>query len=224
MTGTGLATGNGKATTGLRLRYPVDLSCGLVTSLFGSWDDLDGSRRDAPHEGIDLGRLGDRVIAPASGTITAIWQVKHDWGNDWNVLITHLAADLNMADPARAYYTEFDHLRQDDIAHLQIGVRVERGAMIGVVRHPGNNPKFRAEVHMENYVVPYRAREALSWRQQGQFRYWWNDAAELVDPLSLLAMDQTLLGTNWVTMPIFQPGADYSGVRGLTYPLSCASR
>ena len=63
----------------LRPLYPEGMSCGLITSFFGDLRDLDGSRRDVAHEGIDLGRIGYRIISPADGKVTAIWPVDHGW-------------------------------------------------------------------------------------------------------------------------------------------------
>ncbi len=87
----------------LRPVYPSTHACSPITSLYGSWFDLDGTRRDERHTGIDLGELGDIVLAPAAGVVTAIWETDHGWGTDWNVLITHSAADLNLPESYREF-------------------------------------------------------------------------------------------------------------------------
>ena len=51
--------------TGLTPRYPSGMSCSPLTSFYASWDDVDGTRRDEAHSGVDGGRLGDAIIAPA---------------------------------------------------------------------------------------------------------------------------------------------------------------
>jgi hypothetical protein len=64
--------------TGLRPVYPRDRACSRLTSLYASWIDVDGTRRDEKHSGIDGGRLGDAVLAPAPGTVRRVWVA--DWG------------------------------------------------------------------------------------------------------------------------------------------------
>ena len=199
----------------LRPLYPEGMSCGLITSFFGDLRDLDGSRRDVAHEGIDLGRIGDRIISPADGKVTAIWPVDHGWGRDWNLLMTHSADDLNFSDANLACYTEFDHLQERDLRHLRIGQRVRRGDPIGIVRHPGDAKIFRAEVHMETYFVPRSALQNLVWRTENGWRYWWNGAATLVNPLELF---HPAGQKGKVLIPLYEGGADFVG---MMYPLDC---
>ena len=49
-------------------------ACCRITSLYGSWIELDGARRDERHVGIDVGDFGDTVLAPAACVITATWK------------------------------------------------------------------------------------------------------------------------------------------------------
>jgi hypothetical protein len=165
---------SGATDTKLHPAYPAKFPCGRITSKFGSMIDLDGSRRDRPHVGMDFGEFGDTVIAPAPGKVKAIWQVQHDWGNDWNVLIVHSQSDLNMDNPSVAYLTEFDHLQITDLGALRLGQRFARGDKIDTVRHPGANPIFRAEVHMEVYEVRIENLNNIVWKNDGGFRYWLN--------------------------------------------------
>lgn len=206
---------------GLTPVYPENLVCGPITSLFGSMIDLDLSRRSVPHVGIDSGNLGDVVIGPADGIIKAIWRVEHEWGDDWNVLIIHAPADLNLPESPFVYYTEFDHLQIADTAHLKTGNLLRRGDRIGVVRHPGNNARFRAEVHMEVYEVPADKQNETVWRSDLGFRYWQNPSAKLIDPLIMLAQHQNEIANGKVDIVLFQPDGDYRNFKGFTYPLSC---
>ena len=48
-------------------RYPSDKSCSPLTSLYESWDDVDGTRREEPHSGVDGGRLGDPILVAGAG-------------------------------------------------------------------------------------------------------------------------------------------------------------
>jgi murein DD-endopeptidase MepM/ murein hydrolase activator NlpD len=207
--------------TGLAPVYPEEFVCSPITSPFGSMTDLDLSRRSQPHVGIDLGNPGDVVIAPANGTVRAIWRVQHEWGNDWNVLIIHVPADLNLPKSPVVYFAEFDHLQSDDIAHLKAGDRLRRGDRIGVVRHPGNNSRFRAEVHLEVYEVPANRQNEISWHTDLGFRYWLNPSAQVIDPLYLLAHHQNEIVNGKVEIVPFLPDGDYRDFRGFTYPLFC---
>ncbi len=201
--------------------YPADLGCGRISSLFGDPTDLDGSPRPEPHEGIDLGDFGDLVIAPADGLVRAVWRVEHDWGDDWNLLLVHSPGDLSLPDSGLVYFTEFDHLQRRDLGRLEAGSRLRRGDRIGRVRHPGNDPRFRAELHVEVYEVPAARQDELSWRTDLGFRYWLLPSARLVDPLAMMALHQEEVLAGRVQVVPFWPGTDYRGFKGLTYPLAC---
>lgn len=204
----------------LQPAYPDTFRCGKITSLFGSMFDLDGSKRAARHIGIDLGNLDDKIIAPADGTIRAIWKTVHPWGVDWNILFAHEMHDLNMNAAPFVYLLEFDHLQFSDIAHLVVGQAVRRGDKIGVVRHPGNNPNLRAEVHLELYLVPNHAQFDLIWSNDLGFLYWRNEAAHLIDPVFLLSLNAPVSdGKAYINM--FEPKAGRDLITGLTYPLAC---
>lgn len=68
--------------TGLTPRYPSNSSCSPLTSFYASWDDVDGTRRDEPHSGVDGGRLGDPILSPAPGHVVALWQANWGWGKN----------------------------------------------------------------------------------------------------------------------------------------------
>lgn len=201
--------------------YSRDMNCGQITSGFGSVIDLDGTRRDQPHTGIDFGNLGDRVIAPADGTVRAIWRVTHDWGTDWNLLLTHTTSQLNF--PARqvVYYTEFDHLQIADLSHLKVGNRVTRGSRIGTVRHPGNNPRFRAETHMEVYKIPLGKQNATHWRTNNGRKYWFNPYAILLDPEYMLTRHEHAHPPGKTKIVLFDKRAEMDKFAGFTYPIQC---
>ncbi|MBT6119685.1 MAG: M23 family peptidase [Rhodospirillaceae bacterium] len=213
--------GHGGVATGLVPVYPEGRDCPVLTSLYGDWIDLDGRRRDRSHEGVDGGRFGDAVVAPAGGRVLAIWPVTTEIGADWSVLILHDPADLGLGDPAISYYSEFDHLAAEDIAHLRAGARIGRGDRIGTVRHPGGNPAFRAEVHWEVYELPTAAQDALTWSERDGVRQgWWNEAATLVDPLYGLGLDRDDPAPGQVAITPAQD-AMRLGFRGFSYHLEC---
>lgn len=81
---------------GLHPRFPAGYSCPPITSYFGSMLDVDGSLREAAHKGIDLGNWGDAILAPADGTVLAAWATDVGYGPEWNLLISHSAADMGL--------------------------------------------------------------------------------------------------------------------------------
>lgn len=202
--------------------YPDGMKCGEITSGFGDVFDLDGSRRDVLHEGIDLGNLGDTVIAPGDGTVLAIWAVRHSWGTDWNLLISHTPEDLNLIEPGSFYVSEFDHLQIRDMSQLRPGDRLAAGQVIGRVRHPGDNSGFAPEVHLELYRLPDAAWSTTEWRKADGYRYWWNDAAELIDPLWLLTRENSAEARALGRIHFFTSGPNAAKIAGFFYPLLCS--
>jgi len=201
--------------------YPAGMACGKISSPFGDLRDLDGSRRKAPHTGIDLGNHGDVVIAPARGTLVAIWAVHHPWGRDWNLLMRHTTQDLNLPTRPVVYYSEFDHLQRKDIPPFEPGQTLAQGTPIGIVRHPANAPRFRAEVHLEVYEIPLQDLSDTTWHNDHGFRYWWNDAAKLIDPLTMMGHHMTQGQGKGVAPAMFQPGKTRPDFPGFVYPLAC---
>lgn len=201
--------------------YPPNLTCGQITSGFGSMRDLDGSLRNAPHVGIDLGEAGDVVVAPADGVIGAIWQVEHEFGADWNLLLVHTPDDLNMPDESVVFYTEFDHLQRDDMPNFGVGDKIHRSDPIGVVRHPGNNSRFRAEVHMEVYALPVSRQSDTQWHDDNGIRYWQNESADLTDPLIMMSRHMAKIVNHRVELVVAVPHAFSAEFQGFVYPLLC---
>src|SRR5258708_24597044 len=62
--------------TGLVPKYPTGYRCSPLTSLHASWIDVDGSKRDERHSGVDLGRLNDQILAPAPAVIRSANQLR----------------------------------------------------------------------------------------------------------------------------------------------------
>ncbi|WP_082005811.1 M23 family metallopeptidase [Halocynthiibacter namhaensis] len=202
------------------LTYPDGMTCGKITSFFGDLYDLDGSMRETPHVGIDFGAFGDTVVSPASGSVVATWRGDHSWGEDWNILIQHLPRDLGHPDTGHIWLSEFDHLQRGDMQDLQPGERLELGDTIGKTRHPGNQPRFRAETHFELWEIRADALDDLTWESEttpsgGRRDYWWIDNAQAINPLEQMQMPSGRLQL----MPKFpkqQPPP-----RGMIYPLDC---
>ncbi len=99
--------------------YPLDRDCSPLTSLFSSWDDVDGTKRSEPHSGVDGGRLGDAILAPAPGVVIAVWRADWGWGLEGALMIRHSREDLGLTGGPDTYYSEFDHLRYDEIRNIR---------------------------------------------------------------------------------------------------------
>ena len=208
--------------TGLVPQYPFDSVCPALTSLYGSMTDVDGSKREKPHTGVDGGRFGDVVIAPADGKIIAVWETNHGWGPEWSVLISHTSRDLNLSENDVLFLSEFDHLERKDVAHLRKDNRIKRGQTLGKVRHPGGNPEFPAETHWEVYEVPLSAENNSSWiKNKHGGDIWVNQSARLIDPLYMLSRNQRKNSRGRVDLTPFTKGNDYSAFRGFTYIFEC---
>ena len=166
--------------------------------------------------------FGDTVLAPASGVILAIWSNDTGLGPESSLLIEHSSKDLDLADAQVSHLSEFNHLSMGDISHLQKGDRIERGQPIGIVRYPGGNPQFTAEVHWEVYEIVTTQLSQTSWSvPNSKSTSWWNEAAILIDPLYLLSQGQEDLETKQIHIEPFRTKSDkeYSG---FTYHLRCA--
>jgi murein DD-endopeptidase MepM/ murein hydrolase activator NlpD len=206
--------------TGLIPRYPRDLQCPVVTSFYASWDDVDGSRRDEPHSGIDAGALGDEIIAPAPGTVVAAWKANWGWGQEGAILLRHRREDLGLKDGPPFYYSEFDHLDYDEVRSLEKGATVARGEALASVFRPGGKSRYLPEVHWE--VWQLEDDDATRWDTNAHGgRFWSNPTARLIDPLYMLSLNAPPDRDGSVDLAIFHPDGDYAGFRGFTYIFSC---
>ena len=214
--------GYGVTATGLRPLYPSGYTCSPITSPYATWIDVDGTRRDEIHTGVDAGKLGDWILAPASGTVRAVWKADWKWGREGAFLIKHDRSDVHLSNGPKYYYSEFDHLDYDEIKHFEVGQRVERGEKLARVTRPGGNESYLPEVHWEVWEVDD---DGLSWRTN---RYgaadWWNATAALIDPLYMLGLNDPPADGESVNITPYVKGKDYSGFRGFTYILQCAPK
>jgi murein DD-endopeptidase MepM/ murein hydrolase activator NlpD len=210
--------GYGIKMTGLFPKYSGN--CSPITSLYGSWEDVDGSVRDEPHSGIDAGQLGDAVLAPGPGTVVAAWRANWGWGWEGALLIRHTRDTLGLSEGPKYYYSEFDHLRFEDIKGFSAADSIKRGQRIGTVDRPGGNRDYLPEVHWEVWEVeePQPSRWYTN-RHKG--RYWFNKTARLIDPLYMLSRNTPPAENGSVDIVPFREGDDYSTYRGFTYILAC---
>jgi murein DD-endopeptidase MepM/ murein hydrolase activator NlpD len=215
--------GYGIQKTGLVPKYPSGYNCSPLTSLYGSWEDVDGSKRDEPHSGVDGGRLGDKVFAPAKGVVEAAWKANWGWGEEGALLIRHSREELGLRDGPKYYYSEFDHLRYDDIRSFAQGRPVERGQNIATVSWPGGNSSYLPEVHWEIWEVDDVS--TTTWRvNKYKGRYWFNRTAILIDPLYMLSLNTLPNSNGEVDIVPFDQHDDYEMYRGFTYILPCQKK
>lgn len=199
--------------------YPKGHACSPLTSLYASWRDVDGTRRSEAHSGVDAGRLGEDIIAPAPGIVKAVWEANWGWGKEGALLIQHTASELNLDDGAAYYLTAYDHLRYDDIKHLKPGQRVARGERLARVDRPGGHAHYLPEVHWEVWEAET---DALRWvTNQHGGREWRTPGARLIDPLYMLGLHDPPKDGKSVRIVPFDAEADYTHFRGFTYILPC---
>jgi murein DD-endopeptidase MepM/ murein hydrolase activator NlpD len=199
--------------------YPKGYECSPLTSLYASWKDIDGGDRDEAHSGVDGGRLGEQILAPAPGTVRAVWEADWRWGKEGALLISHTAADLNLHGASPIYYTAYDHLKYDEVKHLKVGQKVLRGQPLAHVYRPGGHKKFLPEVHWEVWEVEA---DELNWKTNKYGgREWRNEQARLIDPLFMLGIHDPPQDGRSVRIVPFEPDANYSKFRGFTYIFNC---
>jgi hypothetical protein len=209
--------------TGLTPEYPAGYACSPLTSLYASWTDVDGTRRDEIHSGVDGGRLHEDVLAPAPGTVRRVWIADWGQGREGALLIVHTRAELNLTAGANFYYAAYYHLNFHDIEHLQGGQRIARGERIAQVSRPGGKSKYLPEVHLETYEVDDDAALAWSVSKRGT-EYFENPSYRLIDPLYLLSLEVRPTPEGEVLVQPFERGRDYSAFKGFTYFLPCRRR
>ncbi len=218
--GDGMKKGYDIKKTGLVPIYPDGYACSELTSFYASWLDVDGTHRDEIHSGVDGGKLGEKILAPAAGTVRAVWEADWQWGKEGALVLVHSASDLNMEGEGGAfYYSVYDHLKYDEIKHLKVGQKIARGEPLAHVYRPGGHAKYLPEVHWEVWEVQ---EDEMDWtvnRHGG--REWRNDAARLIDPLYMLGIHSPPADKKSVAIVPFEPKRDYSDFRGFTYIFEC---
>jgi murein DD-endopeptidase MepM/ murein hydrolase activator NlpD len=203
--------------------YPPDKDCSPLTSLYSSWADVDGTKRSEPHSGVDGGGLGDPVLAPAAGVVIAVWQANWGWGREGALLIAHSRTDVGLQDGPERYYSEFDHLRYDEIRSIAVGRQIRRGEQLATVFRPGGKAEYLPEVHWEVWTIDDDTATRWTDNKFGG-RYWTNKTGHLIDPLYMLSLNAPARTDGIVEIPVFEHGRDYRDFRGFTYILPCVER
>jgi hypothetical protein len=215
--------GYGITRTGLTPVYPDGFACSPLTSLYGSWLDIDGSERSEVHSGVDGGALGEAILSPASGTVVGAWEADWGWGDEGALLVLHTRSDLNLVGGSPYYYSAFYHLNLDDVEDYRPGQAIVRGQVLAKVFRPGGKKRYLPEVHWEVWEIGHP--DAFSWREGEHGRAdWYNKSATLIDPLYLLSRETPPSANLEVLVTPFEAGRDYSRFRGFTYILPCVRR
>ena len=219
---TNAASNNAHDPRRLTPEYPLDRDCSPLTSLYLSWDDVDGTKRSEPHSGVDGGRLGDAILAPAPGEVIAVWRADWGWGLEGALMIRHSRKDLGLTSGPDYYYSEFDHLRYDQIRNIRVGKPVKRGERLATVYRPGGNPKYLPEVHWEVWSIGDD--DATEWEKKDDgTKDWSNDTGHLVNPLYMLSLNASARHDDSVAITPFDLKRNYRSFRGFTYILPCPS-
>jgi hypothetical protein len=191
--------------------------------LYASWKDVDGTRRDEAHSGVDGGRLGDSILSPAPGTIKAVWKANWGWGEEGALLIRHDKDDLGLTAGSNYYYSEFDHLKFDEIQSIVAGGEVARGQKLATVSRPGGDKQYLPEVHWEVWKL---SDDSLTTWQLNKFngRYWTNPTAHLIDPLYMLSRNTPPAEDGSVLIQPYTGKNHLGGFKGFSYVLPCVAK
>lgn len=209
-------------TTYLIPRYPKDSVCPALTSLFGESIDPNGNTLSELQSGIEGGRSGDVIIAPADGVVAGMWQTNLGWGLEWSILIRHTADDLNLSDKSTIYYSEFSHFRKIDIDHLELNMPLKRGQNIGKVASRGGNPNLPPKVHWAVYEVSDTKNSTDKWtKNEFGSDVWQNDKARLINPLFMMSLHHGENNPTDVRIVPFKKDYDYSQFKGFSYFFEC---
>ena len=213
----GVKKGYNIKSTGLMPIYPDGFSCSPLTSLYASWVDVDGSHRDEIHSGVDGGRLNEWIVAPGPGSVRAVWEADWQWGREGALVLVHTADELEMSDGPPLYYSVYDHLRWEDIQHLEPGQKIRRGEKLAQVYRPGGHQHFLPEVHFEVWEVQ---QDQLTWvTNKYGGREWRNTSARLIDPLYLMGVNDPPEDGQSVTVVPFEATRRYRAFSRFTYML-----
>jgi murein DD-endopeptidase MepM/ murein hydrolase activator NlpD len=207
--------------TGLTPRYPSDGYCSPLTSFYASWDDVDGTKRDEQHSGVDGGRLGDPILAPAPGKVVAAWKANWGWGEEGAILVKHSREELNLEKGPKYYYSEFDHLSLKEALMLSEGASVARGDKLASVFRPGGRSQYLPEVHWE--VWQLEDEMETEWKlNKFHDKFWTNKTAHLIDPLYMMDLNGPPRKDGNVEIHPFDDKVNYTEFRGFTYILPCS--
>lgn len=209
--------------TGLIPRYPKTSRCSPLTSFYASWDDVDGTKRNEPHAGVDGGRLGEPILSPAAGSVRAVWKANWGWGEEGALLIRHSREDVALKGGPPYYYSEFDHLQYDEIRSITEGSKIVRGQKLATVSRPGGKEQYLPEVHWEVWEL---ADNSLTTWHRNKYggQYWTNKSAHLIDPLYMLGRNVRPSEDGSVDIQPYRDGEDFRFFRGFTYVLPCVPK
>ena len=170
-----------------------------VISEYGVSTDPTGATRSfGPHNGIDIGRFGDDVLAMADGVVSQA--SGSQWGN--SVLLYH-GPDKD----GLHLYTSYGHLQEMTVGK---GDAVRRGQKIGIVGHSGRAAGPLPHVHV--MVSKYMDDRSVGVANLNPHRFW------LDGPGKITCFDSE---NSLQTDPSRYQGDDkVNGIR-LTYPLRC---
>ena len=184
-----------------KITYPADAP--RIASDFRSRKGVNGLRRPARHQGIDIkGRNGTQIIAAANGKV-----LETDVGSCWGPTIV---VDHGLGTDGQRLIAAYGHL---DRMQVKAGQSVRRGQVLGTL---GNNYRdFKCIVGVRHLHFQL----GRAWRGPSKGTYWGHmrylrDGKRVTNPHQYWAD-----GPNRVTC--YQAGRDFPAGT-LTYPVPCA--
>ena len=191
--------------------------CGQIQSWHGDYSDLDGTRRDSMHRGLDIvAPLGKQVIAAAPGKVI----YKQNQTSGGNSLMIWHGEDIH-GNQVISYYTHLLEFLTDKDA------LVVRGEVIGKLGATGSNmPRSRTpHLHFEVLIYP-----------DAEFKYWFTGFLRGFTTVSpnffsypIIALKDAVI-TPPTHYPIWNSSINYGDLNwvedrrfnGFTFPLLCS--
>ncbi len=140
----------------IAVHYPLGAT--PIISDYGSHTSATGQTRTYIHNGLDLGRFGDDVLAMADGIVTRA--SGGEWGN--GIMLYH-----GYDDDGLRLYTSYGHLHEFKVVK---GDQVRRGQVIATV---GNSGKMAGEIpHLHMMTLKYGGTSGASVISRNPHRFW----------------------------------------------------
>jgi murein DD-endopeptidase MepM/ murein hydrolase activator NlpD len=132
----------------------------IISSEYASHVNATGQTRTYIHNGLDLGKFGDDVLAMADGIVTRAS------GNEWgNTIMLYHGRD----EDGLRFYTSYGHLHA---FHVKKGDRVKRGQVIATVGGSGKAAGIIPHLHM--MTLKYTDNRNDSVINRSPHRFWWD--------------------------------------------------
>jgi len=193
------------------LVYPPGAS--PVLSDYGSATSITGQTRYQSHNGIDLGALGDPVLAMADGYV---------YFADHRVSGNSIEIQHGRNEDGWVSVTTYGHLQEIRVAKGQF---VRRGDLIGIVGNTGQDGYAGPVAHVHVNVLFHTGEPNTGWISRNPHRYWLDGPGRITcfDPARSYPptpYDKERAQDNPPRFGFYRSGRDRQPIL-FTYPIPC---